>query len=240
MSEVTNMSGMFWECESLTHVDMSGFDTRNVTDMSSMFAECYELSGIDVSGFDTQNVTNMAGMFNDCNNLVFVDVSHFNTAKVTNMFAMFAGCAVTSLDLSRFDTREVTNMAYMFSYCTSLETIYVGNGWSTENVEYSGDMFSGCTSIVGGMGTTYDTSNPKDKTYAHIDEGPSNPGYMTLGIIIGDVNGDGTVSISDVTGMIDYLLGGTDINVDAADVNGDGIVSIGDVTALIDRLLSGN
>ncbi len=240
MSEVTNMSGMFWECESLTHVDMSGFDTRNVTDMSSMFAECYELSGIDVSGFDTQNVTNMGGMFNDCNNLAFVDVSHFNTAKVTNMFAMFAGCAVTSLDLSRFDTREVTNMAYMFSYCTSLETIYVGNGWSTENVEYSGDMFYSCTSIVGGMGTTYDTSNPKDKTYAHIDEGPSNPGYMTLGTIIGDVNGDGTVSISDVTGMIDYLLGGADINVDAADVNGDGIVSIGDVTALIDRLLSGN
>ena len=29
------------------------------------------------------------------------------------------------------------------------------------------------------MGTTWDSSNPKDKTYAHIDGGPSNPGYFT-------------------------------------------------------------
>lgn len=239
-SEVTNMAGMFWECTTLPAVDVSGFDTHNVTDMSSMFAECYELTALDVRGFDTHNVTDMSSMFSNCSEVTFLDMSLFNTAKVTDMFDMFGGCGVTSLDLSRFDTRKVTNMAYMFSSCGDLETIYVGYGWSTENVAYSGDMFYYCLNLVGGMGTTYDPYAPKDKTYAHIDEGPSNPGYMTLGTIIGDVNGDGTVSISDVTGMIDYLLGGADINVDAADVNGDGIVSIGDVTALIDRLLSGN
>ena len=58
---------------------------------------------------------------------------------------------------------------------------------------------------------------------------------------IGDVNGDGEVSIADVTALIDILLSG---NADAdtlsrAEVNGDGEVSIGDVTALIDILLSG-
>ena len=59
-------------------------------------------------------------------------------------------------------------------------------------------------------------------------------------VIIGDINGDSSVTISDVTALIDYLLGGTDINLDAADVNGDENISISDVTALIDRLLSGN
>ena len=58
----------------------------------------------------------------------------------------------------------------------------------------------------------------------------------------GDVNGDGNVSIADVTALIDYLLSGegSSINLDAANVNGDSGVTIADVTALIDVLLSGN
>ena len=28
------------------------------------------------------------------------------------------------------------------------------------------DMFTDCTSLVGGKGTAYNTSNPRDKTYA--------------------------------------------------------------------------
>lgn len=60
-------------------------------------------------------------------------------------------------------------------------------------------------------------------------------------ILRGDVNGDGTVSIADVTALIDYLLSGDESNalLINADVNKDGTVSIADVTALIDYLLSG-
>ena len=55
--------------------------------------------------------------------------------------------------------------------------------------------------------------------------------------IPGDVNGDGSVNISDVTTLIDMLLGNGSTS-PAADVNGDGSVSISDVTTLIDMLLS--
>lgn len=67
------------------------------------------------------------------------------------------------------------------------------------------------------------------------------PGSEEPEVMIGDVNGDKTVSISDVTSLIDYLLSqnATSINLDAADVNGDHNVTISDVTALIDKLLSG-
>ena len=58
----------------------------------------------------------------------------------------------------------------------------------------------------------------------------------------GDVDGDGSVNISDVTALIDYLLSGnaSGINVSAADCDQDNSVNISDVTSLIDYLLSGH
>lgn len=59
------------------------------------------------------------------------------------------------------------------------------------------------------------------------------------GFMRGDVNGNGEVSIADVTTLIDYMLGVVTegINPAAADCNQDSHVSIADVTALIDFLL---
>lgn len=59
------------------------------------------------------------------------------------------------------------------------------------------------------------------------------------GYELGDANHDGNVAISDVTFLIDYLLG-TDNGACSicADVNNYTIISIADVTALIDLLLS--
>ena len=65
---------------------------------------------------------------------------------------------------------------------------------------------------------------------------------VTVYTNIGDVDGDGYVSISDVTALIDYLLTGNSesINKANADLDYNGSVSIADVTVLIDVLLSGN
>ena len=66
-------------------------------------------------------------------------------------------------------------------------------------------------------------------------------GYEPTTFLRGDVDGDGNVSISDVTALIDYLLSNdaTGIDTDAADCDEDGSISISDVTALIDSLLIG-
>ncbi len=56
---------------------------------------------------------------------------------------------------------------------------------------------------------------------------------------LGDVNHDGSVTIKDLTNLIDYLLGANDnICPICSDVNGDEEVNIGDATALIDKLLA--
>ena len=198
-----------------------------------------------MSYLNTSEVTNMSLMFQNCYLLTSLDLSHFNTSKVTDMGGMFSNStSLTSLDLSSFNTSKVSRMSWMFSSCSYLQTIYVGSGWSTAAVTASSNMFTNCTSLVGGQGTTYNSSNPKDKTYAHIDGGPSNPGYFTdkNASLRGDVNGDGEVSIDDVTALIDYLLTGvaTGVNLNGADCDQSGDVSIDDVTALIDYLLTGN
>ncbi len=198
-----------------------------------------------LSYLNTSEVTNMAWMFGGCKNLTSLDLSHFNTSKVTDMGAMFPSCkSLTSLDLSSFNTSKVTTISWMLSNCTNLRTIYVDSSWSTAAVTNSESMFAYCSSLVGGQGTTYSSSNPKDKTYAHIDGGPSNPGYFTAKNAgqRGDVNGDGSVSISDVTALIDYLLTGnaSGINMSGADTDQDSSINISDVTVLIDYLLNGS
>ena len=132
-----------------------------------------------MSYLNTSEVTVFSHMFQSCQSLTSIDVSNFNTSKVTDMTQMFCNCAnLTSLDLSIFNTANVTGMTMMFRSCRNLKTIFVGSGWSTAAVTSSDQMFWGCTSLVGGQGTTYD-ENHVDKAYAHIDGGTSNPGYFT-------------------------------------------------------------
>ena len=54
-----------------------------------------------------------------------------------------------------------------------------------------------------------------------------------------DVNMDGQLNISDVTMLVDYILGKNPnpCNVSDCDVNGDGVINISDVTALVDKIL---
>ena len=60
--------------------------------------------------------------------------------------------------------------------------------------------------------------------------------------VIGDVNGDGEVSITDINTSIEIILGSiTDrAMVERADINGDGEVSITDINALLNIILTAN
>ena len=178
-AKVTDMYHMFYYCSKLTSLDLSSFNTSKVTDMYYMFYYCSKLTSLDLSSFNTSNVTIMSHMFSGCENLTSLDLSSFNTANVTDMGFMFSECEnLTSLDLSSFNTANVTNMKNMFENCDELKTITVGSTWSTEAVTISTDMFANCFKIEGGAGTTYSSSHT-DASYAHIDGGPSNPGYLT-------------------------------------------------------------
>ena len=56
-------------------------------------------------------------------------------------------------------------------------------------------------------------------------------------VVKGDVNGDGVVNVSDVTSLINKILGMVEIADEKCDINGDGIINVSDVTALINLIL---
>ncbi len=221
-------------------IDPSFADARPTTTYS-WFLDMGLLESITgLEYLNTSEVTNMEYMFSACNELTSLDLSHFNTEEVTFMGGMFIHCnKIKSLDLMSFNTAKVRGMRNLFALCHALQTIYVGDGWSTASVSDDFQMFMECNSLVGGMGTTFDPAHIRSE-YAHIDGGPDNPGYFTKKPDRGDVNGDGNVDISDVTALIDLLLGGGTISNPAADCNQDSSVNIADVTALIDYLLGGS
>ena len=58
--------------------------------------------------------------------------------------------------------------------------------------------------------------------------------------LLGDVNGDGMISVSDVTYLVSYILGERQDGfiLKNADINGDKLITIADVTALVDIILA--
>ena len=53
----------------------------------------------------------------------------------------------------------------------------------------------------------------------------------------GDINGDGEVNVSDVTALINKILGSSTYTDAVCDINGDGEINVSDVTALINMIL---
>ena len=56
----------------------------------------------------------------------------------------------------------------------------------------------------------------------------------------GDINGDGVINVSDVTALINKILGTATYADATCDINADGVVNVSDVTALINIILAGN
>lgn len=141
------------------------------TSLSALFFNFTALTSINnLENLNMANVTNISGMFRQCSSLTAIDVSSFNTAQVTNMNFLFMGCtSLTTLDLSNFNTASVKSMTQMFDGCSLLENIYVGDGWNTDAVTVSVNMFRSCSKLPNF------NSSKLDHTNAHTGEG----GYLS-------------------------------------------------------------
>lgn len=145
-----------------------------------------------------------------------------------------------------------------FWFCTNLRSITLG-----KNVKYiKDDAFYSCSALSDIY--SYPVEPPTLQDYGvfdqvdiysltiHVPKGSKDkynkyfPWYHCTIVedlvttTPGDVNGDGRVNVSDVSALINMIMGLTAMDQSAADVNGDGRVNVSDVSALINIILGIN
>ncbi len=169
-SDVTSMDHMFYKCEHLRALDLSGFNTEKVENMRDMFGNCKNLETLNLSSFKTNNLTDMSEMFLECNKIAQLDLSGFNTSRVKALDLVFKNCyALEALDLSSFDTKWVTDMSSLFEYCQNLKTIYVSDRFSTFMLKNSTNMFRSCNNLKGA--TAFADIQEKEQARANYTDG---------------------------------------------------------------------
>ena len=130
--------------------------TKKITapdSLKQLFYNNSTVTAIDCTNLDTSKVKTMEGVFENCNKLQTVDISSFST------------------------TAGNLNTIFMFGSCSSLKTIYASSSFNKNNITSDKNMFYGCTSLVGGNGTSF-VAKATDKTYACIDKS-GQKGYFT-------------------------------------------------------------
>ncbi len=101
---------------------------------------------------------------------VVIDAS-FVEATPQSLYQWFDGFTnLTTIDVNNIDVSEVSNTSGMFQNCGNVKTIFCDNTWS--GIANSTDMFTGCTSLKGSMGTvSYSPDNANDITFANSETG---------------------------------------------------------------------
>jgi surface protein len=82
------MYGMFCGCESLTELDLSGFETSRTTDFALMFGGCTQLKTIYVSElWDISDAVSFDLMFVECANIV--GAISYDSTKTNGTYANY-------------------------------------------------------------------------------------------------------------------------------------------------------
>lgn len=139
VSNVTDMTCMFYGAGEMTHYDVSRWNVSKVESMNHMFCDNYKLKSLDLSKWDVSSVKTIYSMFDDCHKLKTVgDVSRWNTASLIdaggwlNDSWSFVGDNFGHLDLSGWDTHNLKSAGEMFLR-TKIRTIDL-SGWTFESV----------------------------------------------------------------------------------------------------------
>ena len=153
---------------------------------------------------------------------------------------MFCDCTdLTSLDVSSFNIPSNKTMGFV-SRCSSLQTLVIPI--MAGRLDYLacsgvGTQAAPCT-LVYPAGFTPETTATGDGWYQWKG------GYFCdeESLLMGDVNHDGAVTITDVTLTVDYVLGKhpSPFYIENADVSPDDVITISDVTAIVNVVLHNN
>ena len=111
-------------------------NTENVTDLSLMFFLCNSLTKLDVSNFNTKKVTTMSGMFSGCSNLTTIYVSDkFVTTACEDGDGMFRHCEKLVGAVPYDESKTGKEMAnYITGYFTDIKTTGINATPISDNI----------------------------------------------------------------------------------------------------------
>ena len=216
LTEITGLS----DCTALTSLNcsycqISSLDIDHNTNLTELRCEYNNLTSLNVSG-----CTSLQSLYTQVNHLTSLNVNSCPELKYLYVHYNNLGSNAMGQVVNALPTRSANNRGQLYALIENRQ----GSGYTEANVITDAQ-------ISQAIAKKWDVYYYDSDANAWIQYGSSSER--------GDVNGDGSVNISDVTALIDYLLSGQTAPA-GADCNQDNAVNIGDVTALIDYLLSGS
>ena len=87
-----SMQCMFWDCRSLTRLDLSSWDVK-ASNMVLMFCDCERLRTLNLRGWDVASARELSTLVMDCHQLVKLDLSGWTVHDdFNNWDDLFRGC----------------------------------------------------------------------------------------------------------------------------------------------------
>ena len=203
---------------------MPGYEVVGVTNTSSSI----KWLNTDALHCRTRGVMDFNMLFVDHRNVLFGTQECGDSIAVTSKFIAYSGKPLKTDSLLVY--YSIDNGPYQTAHMTA-------TGNPDEYVGYIKGYHQASEVDYYVFGADESGHRYQQPVFGELD-----PHHFTVHIafILGDVNEDGSLSIEDVSALINYLMGATvtPFNTSAADVDGDGSVKVGDVSALINLILA--
>ena len=127
----------------LTKADLANLDVSNVYDMSKMFWNAAKLKEVDLTGWQTNSVRYFDSMFfgtKQLSDLKFTNLTSYpNENYGASLAQMFDGSGIKNLNLSTWNVSNVADFTYMFANTKNLNVLNI-SGWElNKTVEFNGN-----------------------------------------------------------------------------------------------------
>ena len=130
-------------------IDLTDIDISELDDLSYIFYELYSMEVVDISGWDTSNVITMDCMFSQCPKLKkIIGIENLDVSKSEDVSYMFYGGEnLVELDLTNWNPKLLQKTRYMFYGCSNLKIIKNIENWQLPNIKNVSYMFCNCTKL---------------------------------------------------------------------------------------------
>ena len=220
-------------CPNLSELNLSNnqftsIDVSSLSNLLSLVIDHNKLTSLNLS-----NNTKLKTLYANANQLTSLNVQ--GCAALTTAYCqdnklstvLFQGC--NSLSYVNCCLNQIKESG-MSTLVNSLRTIPSGSSGTLDAIITS-------NSAEGNVITSAQVQTARNKRWIPRKNVNGSWVEITTTNLKGDVNGDGKVNVTDVTTLVNMILGTIPKNEAVADINGDGKVNVSDVTALINIIL---